>query len=156
VRTVEVSICMSLVASSLLAASSADSTAGQAETYVSADELASDVSHTVSGIGYQIPSSPGYKVLMIQRDKTGEAEVHMEMNDTIIIERGRGTFWVGGQIRGNHEIRPTEWRGGEMSGAREYSVSVGDLLLIPAGMPHKAVVTSGTFTYFTIKTPRQP
>jgi mannose-6-phosphate isomerase-like protein (cupin superfamily) len=91
----------------------------------------------------------------MQQDKTGEAEVHMEMNDTIIIERGRGTFWVGGQIKGSHEIRPTEWRG-EMSGAREYSVRSLTCLLIPAGMPHKGVVSSGTFTYFTIKTPRQP
>jgi hypothetical protein len=58
VGTVCASICVSLVASSLLTASGADSTAGEAETYVSADESASRVSHTASGIGYQIPSSP--------------------------------------------------------------------------------------------------
>lgn len=128
---------------------------GQNETYVSAGELASKVVQTVSGIGYQIPSSPGYKVLMIQRDKTGDAEVHAELNDTIIVEQGRGRFLVGGQITGNHLIRPNEWRGGDMNGAREYDVSVGDLLLIPAGIPHKAILTSGTFTYLTIKTPRE-
>lgn len=127
--------------------------ASEPGTYVSAKELVSKVVDTVSGIGYQIPSSAGYKVLMIERTATGDAEVHMEMNDTIIIEKGHGEFLVGGSITGNHEIRPTEWRGGDISGGRRYNVSVGDLLLIPAGTPHKAFVIDGTFSYLTIKTP---
>jgi mannose-6-phosphate isomerase-like protein (cupin superfamily) len=154
VRTIAFATLVLLVGSFIAFARDTDPP-GQDGTYVSAGELASKVAQTVTGIGYQIPSSPGYKVLMIQRDKTGDAEVHTEMNDTIIVEQGRGRFLIGGQITGNHLIRPNEWRGGDMNGAREYDVSVGDLLLIPAGMPHKAILTSGTFTYLTIKTPRQ-
>jgi mannose-6-phosphate isomerase-like protein (cupin superfamily) len=148
-------IFASLGSSGLLAAGDTNSTVVPGETYVSAHELASKAAQMASGVGYQIPSSAGYTVLMIERAKTGDAEVHMQMNDTIIIEKGSGTFWVGGQITGNHEIRPTEWRGGEMTGARTYNVSVGDLLLVPAGVPHKAIVTVGPFAYLTIKTPRQ-
>ena len=120
------------------------------ETYVSAKDLASKV---VTGDSYQIPSSEGYKVLMVQRKATGDAEVHTDMNDTIIIQQGHGEFLVGGSITGNHQIAPTEWRGGEINGAHRYTVSVGDLLLIPAGIPHKALVTDGPFTYLAIKTP---
>jgi mannose-6-phosphate isomerase-like protein (cupin superfamily) len=90
---------------------------------------------------------------MVQRKATGDAEVHTDMNDTIIIQQGHGEFLVGGSITGNHQIAPTEWRGGEINGGHRYSVSVGDLLLIPAGIPHKAFVTDGPFTYIAIKTP---
>ena len=120
------------------------------ETYMSAKELASKV---VTGDSYQIPSSEGYKVLMVQRKATGDAEVHTDMNDTIIIQQGHGEVLVGGSITGTHQIAPTEWRGGEISGGHRYTVAVGDLLLIPAGIPHKAFVTDGPFTYLAIKTP---
>jgi mannose-6-phosphate isomerase-like protein (cupin superfamily) len=152
-KTAQASILALLVSSSLLAAGS--TTTPATETYLSAGELASKVGNTMSGVGFPVHSSPGYQVLMIRRDHAGEPEVHMQMNDTIIVESGRGRFLIGGEVKGNREIRPTEWRGGEMSGARQYEVSVGDLLLIPAGIPHQAIVTTGTFTYLTIKTPRE-
>lgn len=120
------------------------------ETYMSAKDLAARL---VNGDSYQIPSSEGYKVLMVERKATGDAEVHTDMNDTIIIQQGHGEFLVGGSITGNHQIAPTEWRGGEINGGHRYTVSVGDLLLIPAGIPHKAFVTDGPFTYVAVKTP---
>jgi len=120
------------------------------ETYMSARDLASRV---VTGDSYQIPGSAGYKVLMVQRKVTGDAEVHTDMNDTIIIQQGRGEFLVGGSITGNHQISPTEWRGGVINGGHRYTVSVGDLLMIPAGIPHQAFITDGSFTYLAIKTP---
>jgi mannose-6-phosphate isomerase-like protein (cupin superfamily) len=120
------------------------------ETYMSAKDLAAKL---VNGDSYQIPSSEGYKVLMVERKATGDAEVHTDMNDTIIIQQGHGEFLVGGSITGNHQIAPTEWRGGEINGGHRYTVSVGDLLLIPAGIPHKAFVTDGPFTYVAVKTP---
>src|SRR3569832_873540 len=120
------------------------------ETYMSAKEIAAKV---VNGDSYQIPSSVGYMVLMVERKATGDAEVHTDMNDTIIIQRGHGEFLVGGSNTGNHQIAPTEWRSGEINGGHRYTVSAGDLLLIPAGIPHKAIVTDGPFTYVAIKTP---
>jgi len=122
-------------------------------TFVSAAELAAKVQSVSHGVAYEIPNMTGRQVLMIRRDETGDAEVHTELDDTIVIEGGTGKFHVGGTITGNHRIGPTEWRGGTMSGGREYTVSAGDLLLIPAGVPHQAVVTSGPFSYLAIKTP---
>jgi hypothetical protein len=55
---------------------------------------------------------------MIRRDKTGDAEVHTEMIDTIVIEHGTGQFRVGGTIKGNHETlkaslaAPSPWEEG--------------------------------------------
>lgn len=128
-------------------------TASREETFVSASELAAKVRSASHQVAYEIPSVTGRQVLMIRRDETGDAEVHTQLDDTIIIESGTARFRVGGTITGNHQTGPTEWRGGTMTGWREYTVSAGDLLLIPAGVPHQALVTSGTFSYLTIKTP---
>jgi mannose-6-phosphate isomerase-like protein (cupin superfamily) len=143
------------ILSTVLAGSSALGaiTASHEETFVSAAELASKVRSASHQVAYEIPGATGRQVLMIRRDETGDAEVHTQLDDTIIIESGTARFRVGGAITGNHQIGPTEWRGGTMRGWREYTVSAGDLLLIPAGVPHQALVTSGTFSYLAIKTP---
>lgn len=144
---------VAMLSAVLVGASAIGASASHEEIFVSAAELAAKVQSASQEVAYEIPGVTGHQVLMIRRDKTGDAEVHTQLDDTIIIERGTAKFRVGGSITGNHEIGPTELRGGTMSGWREYSVSVGDLLLIPAGVPHQAIVTSGTVLYVTIKTP---
>jgi mannose-6-phosphate isomerase-like protein (cupin superfamily) len=144
---------VAILSAVLVGASATGATASHEETFVSAGELASKVRSASHEAAYEIPNVTGRQVLMIRRDETGDAEVHTQLDDTIIIERGAAKFRVGGTITGNHEIGPTEWRGGTMTGWREYTLSAGDLLLIPAGVPHQAIVTSGTVLYLAIKTP---
>jgi len=149
-RKVISTVLVGLLSSSILAAG--DTGNG---TYLSAQELAAKVVHG-SGPPFEVPGTAGYKVLVVERTSTGDAEVHMEWNDVIVIQHGHAKFLIGGQIKGNHETSPGEWRGGEMTGAKEYSLAQGDLLLIPAGLPHKAIVTEGAFTYLAIKTRKAP
>jgi mannose-6-phosphate isomerase-like protein (cupin superfamily) len=144
---------MAIVSAVLAIASALGASASHEETVVSAAGLAAKVQSASPEAAYEIPNVTGRQVLMIRRDETGDAEVHAQLDDTIIIERGTARFRVGGTITGNHQIAPTEWRGGTMTGWREYTVSAGDLLLIPAGVPHQAIVTSGTVLYLAVKTP---
>jgi mannose-6-phosphate isomerase-like protein (cupin superfamily) len=146
-----------LVNIALLQAAAAQSPKPQVQ-YVTAAQLAGQVAHTVEGIvSNEIPSGPGSTILIIRRDKSGEVEVHDVMNDIIVVKSGHATITVGGQVTGNHEIKPTEWRGGEVSGGRDYKLAPGDLLFIPAGMPHKVILASkASFTYLTIKIPAKP
>ena len=143
---------VSILAAALSGASAMGPKPGSMEIFVSAADLAAKVQGSTPQAAYELPGVAGRQVLMIRRDKTGDAEVHTQMDDTIVIESGTGKFRIGGTITGNHQAAPTEWRGGNMTGWREYTVSVGDLLLIPAGVPHQAVVTSGPFTYIAVKT----
>ena len=79
------------------------------------------------------------------------------MNDIFVVKSGHATVTLGGRIEHNHEIAPSEWRGGEIIGGAKRELSAGDLLLIPAGVPHQIIVPAvGTFTYFAIKTLAQP
>ncbi len=123
---------------------------------ISAKQLAADVLGTETGLGYQIPSNSVARLLMIRRDKPGEVEVHTEQNDVIVVESGHATVTMGGTVTGNREIQPTEWRGGVAMGGKSYRVARGDLVLIPAGIPHQVLVSKGqTVTYLAIKTARQ-
>lgn len=144
---------VAMVSAVLVTASAVGATTSHEEIFVSAGELASKVQSASHEVAYEIPGVTGRQVLMIRREESGDAEVHTQLDDTIVIERGTARFRVGGTIAGNHQIGPTEWRGGTMTGWREYTVSAGDLLLIPAGVPHQAVVTSGTVLYLAVKTP---
>lgn len=143
---------VAMVSAVLVGASAMGAPASHEELFVSAGELASKVQSASQAAAYEIPSVTGRQILMVRRNETGDAEVHTQLDDTIVVERGALKFRVGGAITGNHQIGPAEWRGGTMTGWREYSLSAGDLLLIPAGVPHQAIVTSGTVLYLAIKT----
>jgi mannose-6-phosphate isomerase-like protein (cupin superfamily) len=135
----------------------ADAPPGQAR-YVASAELDAQVATTVKGVALsQIPTDSGSTVLIVRRDSAGEVELHWRMNDIFVVKSGRATVTLGGRIEHNHETAPSEWRGGEIIGGTKHELSAGDLLLIPAGVPHQVIVPAGgTFTYFAIKTLAQP
>ena len=124
--------------------------------FFSAAQLNALVVHPVKGMAAnQFLNGPGSNVYIIRRDKTGETEVHMAFNDIYVVESGHAKITVGGQVTGNRETSPTEWLGGEISGGTDYSLAPGDVLFIPAGAPHKVLVSpKGSITYVLVKTPK--
>lgn len=124
--------------------------------YFSAAQLASHVAHPANGLASkQILNGLGSNVYIVRRDKTGDAEVHMALNDIFVVKSGHAKITVGGQITGNRETAASEWRGGEIAGGTDYSLDAGDVLFIPAGVPHKVLVPPrATVTYVTVKTPK--
>jgi mannose-6-phosphate isomerase-like protein (cupin superfamily) len=124
--------------------------------FFSAAQLNTLVVHPVKGIAAnQFLKGPGSNVYIIRRDKTGETEVHMAFNDIYVVKSGHAKITVGGQVTGNREVVPTEWLGGDISGGTDYSLAPGDVLFIPAGVPHKtSVPPKGALTYVLVKTPK--
>ena len=56
---------------------------------------------------------------------------------------------------GDRETAPTEWRGGDIAGGTDYSLSLGDVLFIPAGVAHRVLVQpKASVTYVTVKIPK--
>lgn len=97
----------------------------------------------------------GPKVLVIRRLVSGEAEVHDELDDVFVVRSGRATVTVGGTVAGNRQTGPGEWRGGAITGGTDYAVGPGDVLTIPAGMPHRVIVPAGgDFSYLAFKYPK--
>jgi mannose-6-phosphate isomerase-like protein (cupin superfamily) len=124
--------------------------------FFSAAQLAALIAHPVEGVAAkQFLNGPGSNVYIVYRDKNGETEVHMALNDIFVVKSGHAKITIGGQVTGNRETAPAEWRGGEISGGTDYSLAPGDVLFIPAGLPHKVLVSPKTsITYVTVKTPK--
>jgi mannose-6-phosphate isomerase-like protein (cupin superfamily) len=130
--------------------------AGAKIQYFTAAQLKALVVHPADGMAFnQFLKGPGSDVYVIRRDKNGDTEVHMSFNDIYFVESGHAKITVGGTVTGNRETAPTEWRGGEISGGTDYPLAPGDVLFIPAGIPHKVLVSpKASITYLTVKTPK--
>jgi len=130
--------------------------AGPKIEYFTAAQLKARVAHPVDGMAFnQFLQGANSTVYIIRRDKTGETEIHMAFNDIYFVESGHAKIRVGGRVTGNRETERTEWRGGEISGGTDYPLAPGDVLFIPAGIPHQVLVSpKASITYATVKTPK--
>lgn len=97
-----------------------------------------------------------YQYVLVTRDSTGAPEQHARWTDVMLVQSGAATVLLGGRYEGGHEETPGETRGGRLVGATARAVAVGDLLVIPAGLPHQVQVRRGTVVrYVTVKAPER-
>lgn len=142
-----------LAAVALTAASAQAQTDGP-PAHLSAAELRASVAQAQGGLAVHPLPTGAAKVSMVRRERSGEIEVHMALNDVFVGHDGRATVVVGDSVAGNHEVSPGEWQGGTISGGHSYSMGPGDVLWIPAGRPHQVQVPDGgSFSYIAFKYP---
>jgi hypothetical protein len=96
-----------------------------------------------------------YTVLVV-RLHTGDAERHQFFADQIVINKGTITLVTGGAMQGEHpnsgSSRPGETLGSSIQGGKEVVLRAGDIVHIPAGIPHWVKVAPGaTTTYLVFK-----
>jgi mannose-6-phosphate isomerase-like protein (cupin superfamily) len=91
-----------------------------------------------------------------RREVDGQVEIHMEQNDLFIGHSGSATIVVGGYVEGNRLRGPGEWIGGTISGGVSYDIGPGDMLWVPAGIPHQVFLKGGPFNHITIKFNQKP
>lgn len=121
---------------------------------LSSAELDKLVAKTTDGLASSVLplGANGPTVVVARRLKTGEAEVHDNLNDVFVVKSGRASVLVGGKVEGQRLTTPGEWRGGKITGAKSYPLNPGDVVWIPAGLPHQVIVPKGvTFTYMAFK-----
>jgi len=86
------------------------------------------------------------------RQKSGGGELHQNFADMFVILEGRATVVTGCKVVDEKSIGPGEIRGKSVEGGTRQEVKVGDVVHIPAGLPHQTLVADGeTVTYFVIK-----
>ena len=92
------------------------------------------------------------KAQISHREGNGEAEVHEMVQDFFVVESGEATLVVGGQVVSPHQSAANELRGASIKGGESKKLGAGDIVCIPAKMPHQLQVADGKqFTYFVIK-----
>lgn len=90
--------------------------------------------------------------MLAYRDATGSAEVHEHEADIFVIESGDAILVTGGKLVNGHAQKSGEIRGTSIDGGERHQLSAGDIVHIPAGVPHQLLVDKGSaFTYFVVK-----
>lgn len=91
-------------------------------------------------------------VLMLHREGDGPAEVHDGQTDFYVVQAGSATLHIGGEVVGGKTTEPGEIRGKSLKGAKTRKIAAGDVINIPAKLPHQITVADGeTITYLIVK-----
>ena len=93
--------------------------------------------------------SGAHRFRFIHRDADGVPEIHDEIIDVVLIRSGAGSLLAGGEM-----LDRDGSRGSGIVGGERHRVAAGDVLHIPAQMPHGYLVPDGGHvTYVLVRTP---
>lgn len=101
--------------------------------------------------GGTLTQGTDYKVMTAKRDAPGEVEIHTKYTDVFYVVAGNATIMVGGQMVGSKSTEPDEPRGTSIEGGQVRHLSAGDVIIIPAGIPHWINTVDPPFHYFVVK-----
>jgi len=86
------------------------------------------------------------------RDQNGRAELHQTKSDVIVIQTGTATLVTGGEVIDPVTTGPNEIQGSGIKDGVKHEVGPGDVIEIPAGVPHQFFLAPGTqITYLLVK-----
>ncbi len=90
--------------------------------------------------------------LLAFRNRSGQAELHEKFADFYFVVDGKATLVSGGQMVHGATTAPGEVRGDSIEGGKEAQLKKGDIVHVPANIPHQLVLSKGdTFKYFVVK-----
>jgi mannose-6-phosphate isomerase-like protein (cupin superfamily) len=104
-------------------------------------------------VASDIIATDGNRTFMVaHREGSGLAEWHEKQADVMTISVGEVTMVYGGTIVDEKTTAPGEKRGSSIKGGTEVKLGPGDVLHIPAQVPHQMKLDAGKqVTYFVTK-----
>ena len=100
----------------------------------------------------QISDYPNEAFLLVHREADGQVEWHETQGDVFFVQSGFATLIVGGTYLNGETLAPHEKRNGSIQGGARQKLSAGDVVRIPARVPHQVVLDGAhEFTYLVIK-----
>lgn len=94
-----------------------------------------------------------HRFRMLYRDADGAPEQHDNIIDIVMVQSGGGELQLGGTMEGKRSTTPGEYVGTKLEGGERYPLDSGDILHIPAGIPHAFLVKGSHITYVLLKIP---
>jgi mannose-6-phosphate isomerase-like protein (cupin superfamily) len=95
-----------------------------------------------------------HRFRMLYRDADGNPEQHDAIIDVVLVQSGEGTLVLGGTMSGRRSTGPGESVGTRLDGGERHALGAGDIVHIPAGIPHSFLVPGGQhLTYVLLKIP---
>jgi len=101
--------------------------------------------------GTGILETNNFKVQAGRREVAGEVELHDRDTDVFYIVEGSATFVTGGKAVQPRIIAPGETRAKEIEGGEAQTLAKGDIIVIPAGVPHWFKEVRGPLLYYVVK-----
>jgi uncharacterized protein GlcG (DUF336 family)/mannose-6-phosphate isomerase-like protein (cupin superfamily) len=92
-----------------------------------------------------------YKLDAGRREAPGEVEYHAHTVDVMHVVDGTATVLTGGEMVGVRSAGDGELRAESVLGGNPHELSAGDVLAVPAGVPHQFTQVSDPFLYFVVK-----
>jgi quercetin dioxygenase-like cupin family protein len=109
------------------------------------------IGHDQVARGGTLIAAPNLSILMAHRDKPGMVEVHDKETDTLYVLAGTATIVTGGTMIGGKAIEPGQQRGTDIEGGQPQALTKGDVMVIPAGVPHWFKEVHGSIDYYVVK-----
>ena len=109
------------------------------------------VSHEQTVKAGTLVTAPNLQVLIAHRDAPGMVEVHDKETDTIYVLAGSATFVTGGTMIGGSVTAPGQQRGSDIQGGDARPLVKGDVIVVPAGVPHWFKEVRGSIDYYVVK-----
>ena len=104
--------------------------------------------------GGALVTAPDMIVQGSHRDVAGQVEVHDKETDIIYIIDGTATFVAGGKMVGGSVTRPGQWLGTDITGGESHKLVKGDMIIVPAGIPHWFKEVTSPVSYYVVKVVR--
>jgi mannose-6-phosphate isomerase-like protein (cupin superfamily) len=100
----------------------------------------------------QLGDFGSHSLVVVHRQGDGEAEIHQTQTDIFVVQSGTATLVVGGEVVNGRTTAPNEIRGDSIKGGQKRPLAPGDIVNIPARMPHQVLVSPGNrVTYAIVK-----
>ncbi len=113
------------------------------------------IDHQMVAAGFEkgtvLVNAGNYMVHASHRDMDGAAEIHTLDTDLVYVLAGSATIITGGAVPTAKPIEPNELRGAAIVGGDSRRVSRGDVVVIPAGVPHMFTDVQGPLDYYVVK-----
>lgn len=90
-------------------------------------------------------------VMGAHRAENGKVELHDKETDVFYIVDGEATFVTGGKMVGGKLHSPGQWLGTDIQGGQVRHLAKGDVIVIPAGVPHWFKEVPHSVSYFVVK-----
>jgi mannose-6-phosphate isomerase-like protein (cupin superfamily) len=81
----------------------------------------------------------------------GHDQVADEETDILYIIDGEATFVTGGTMVGGKQSSPNQWLGTDIQGGETHHLTKGDIVTVPAGMPHWFKEVPKSVIYYVVK-----
>ena len=84
-----------------------------------------------------------YRAQLEYRPATSPAALHEKDAELMVVLQGTGTIVTGGKLIDEKRTNANNLGGSSIMGGNSQSVSVGDMLIVPANTPHQVIPTGG-------------